>query len=78
MVVASYHNGAYNAVAHHFIEAQSYPRAALGVLIEYACLSSDNELVLFGVAYPVIVIPILEPAVGVDAFHSGMIRRNEV
>ena len=73
MMVASQHDRSYFATANHFIEAERNVHSSHSILIKDARLCSYYQLVLFRIAYPIIIIQILTASIDVDTFHSCMV-----
>ena len=78
VVVAPQHDGTYLATAHHLVEPQCYLHASLCILVEDTGLGAHYEVVLLGIANPVVVVPILSAAGGVDALHGGTVGLDQV
>ena len=78
MMVASQHNGAHLAASHHFVEAQSYLHAALGILIEDTCLRAHHQIVFLGIANPIVIIQVLPAPGGINALHRRTVGLHQV
>ena len=78
VMIPAHHHRTDPAFPHQFIEAQRDADAALGILVKDAGLGAHHHLMLFRVANPVVIIPVLIAAVRVDARHSRLVRLDEV
>ena len=74
MMIAAQHDRSYFSPPYHFIETEGDIHSSYGILIENTCLSTYYQPVLFGVAYPVIIIQILSPSIDINALHCGTVR----
>ena len=78
MVVASQHNRAYLAPAHHLVEAECNLHASFGILIEDTRLRAHHQIILFGIANPIVIIQVLPATRGVDTLHCRPVGLHQV
>ncbi len=78
MMVTAKHNRTDFSIANHFVELQSYFKPAHCVLIQNTCLSAYNHRVFFGIAYPIVIVAILTPAIRIDTFHGSTVCLDKI
>ena len=72
-MIASQHNRSNFTIAYHFVELQRYRHTSYRILIKNTRLSTYHKIILFRVAYPIVVIQILTATIRVNTFHRCMI-----
>ena len=72
-MIASQHNRSNFTIAYHFVELQRYLHTSCCILIKNTRLSTYHKIILFRIAYPIVVIQILTATIRVNTFHRCMI-----
>ena len=72
-MIASQHNRPYFTIAYHFVELQRYLHTSCRILIKNTRLCTYHKIILFRVAYPIVVIQILTATIRINTFHRRMI-----
>ena len=77
-MVATHHDRTDLALPDQLVERQTDIAPALRILIQNACLRTDDQFVLFRVTNPDPVVSVLSAAVRVDNLHRGLIGRIQI
>ena len=72
-MIASQHNRSHFTIAYHFVELQRYLHTSCRILIKNTRLCTYHKIILFRVAYPIVVIQILTATIRINTFHRCMI-----
>ena len=72
-MIASQHNRSNFTIAYHFVELQRYLHTSCRILIKNTRLCTYHKIILFRVAYPIVVIQILTATIRINTFHRRMI-----
>ena len=78
VMIPTHHDRAAFALPNQLVKGQRDVPAAFRILIKYASLGSDHQLVFLGITDPYPVVSVLRPAVRVDGVHRRLVRRSQI